>query len=177
MKSSELDEINERLLLYYGKEIDGRQRYRVSWSSDQFEKRVGTFNEFYGSIFLREFVGIKECPKYPYDPDRWVVEKLFYVKNDEIIAEKPGSYEPFYILKGPTGQFLPLNWKVVDLVVNFADSKPVGIKLTDADWETQEQKEIKAEAAYFEDVINDEGRSELFAFENSVFMDSTKRRL
>jgi len=175
MKSSELDEINERLLLYYGRELDGRQRYRVSWSTGEFEKRFGTFNEFYGAIFLREFIGIKECPKYPYDSDRWVIEKLFYVKNDEIIAEKPGSYEPFYILKGPKSEFLPLNWKVVDMIVNFAETKPVGIKLTDKDWENQEQVEMKAEAAYFEDELDDRGRSPLFAFENSVFMDSTRR--
>jgi hypothetical protein len=167
--------INEMLFLYYGRELDGRQRYRVVWSTLQFEKRVGEFNEFYGSIYLRSFIGMKEVPKYPYDPDRWVIEKLFYIKNLEIIAEKPGSYEPIYVLKGPTGEFLPLNWRVVDMVVKFADQKPAGIKLTDADWKTGEQKEIDADTAYFQDVLDDEGRSKLFAFENSAFIDSTRR--
>lgn len=169
------DDINDRLLLYYGKEIDGRQRYRVVWSTDQFERRVGEFNEFYGKIFLRRFVGMKDCAKYPYDPDRWVVEKLFYIKNNEIIAEKPGSYEPFYILKGPVGEFLPLDAKVVDMVVNFAETKPVGVHLTDKDWTNDEEAEIRAEQAYFEDRLQDDGRSELFAHENSAFIDSTRR--
>jgi hypothetical protein len=167
--------INERLELYYGRELDGRARYRVVWSTHQFEKRQGEFNEFYGQIFLRTFVGIKELPKYPYDQDRWVIEKLFYIRNTEIIAERPGSYEPFYIFKGPAGEFLPLNAKVVDMVVGFAEAKPVGIKLTDKDWQAQEQKEIEAEAEYFMNDLDNHGRSELFAHENSAFIDSTRR--
>lgn len=172
---TDVEIINERLELYYGKELDGRARYRVVWSTTEFEKRCGTFNEFYGQIFLREFIGIKECPKYPYDPDRWILEKLFYVKNPEIIAEKPGSYEPFHVLKGPVGEFLPLNWKVIDMIVQWAEGRPVGIKLTDKDWSAEEDKIKGDEIKYFEDVLADEGRSELFAFENSVFMDSTRR--
>jgi hypothetical protein len=170
----ELETINERLELYYGHEIDGRPRYRVVWSTGQLEKRAGTFNEFYGQIFLREFIGIKEVPKYPYDPDRWIIEKLFYLPNTEIIAEKPGSYEPIYVLKAGDGSYLPLNWKVIDMVVNFAEKKPVGLKLTDSDWDDQEQAQIEAETSYFEDKLEDEGRSNLFAFENSAFVDSTK---
>lgn len=171
----DVDSINEKLLLYYGRELDGRQRYRVVWSTTQLETRVGEFNEFYGDIFLRKFVGIKEVPKYPYDKDRWVIERLFYIKNPEILAEKPGSYEPIYVLKGPTGEFLPLNWKVVDLVVNYAEKKPMGIHLTDSDFDEMEAKEKEADARYFEDVLDDQGRSKLFAFENSVFVDSTRR--
>lgn len=170
----DLESINEKLELYYGHELDMRPRYRVVWSTQQFEKRAGTFNEFYGTIFLREFIGIKEVPKYPYDPDRWVVEKLFYLPNKEIIAEKPGSYEPIYVLKDGAGGYLPLNWKVVDMVVNFAEKKPMGIKLTDADWSEQEQAQIQQETEYFEDELADRGRSPLFAFENSAFVDSTK---
>lgn len=171
----DVDVINDKLELYYGREIDGRPRYRVVWSTTQIEKRIGEFNEFYGNIFLRTFKGIKDVPKYPYDQDRWVIEKLFYVKNDEIISEKPGSYEPFYIFKGPQGEFLPLNWKVVDFAVSYAESKPVGIKLTDKDFQEQEMKEIEAEAEYFMADLDNHGRSELFAFENSVFVDSTRR--
>jgi hypothetical protein len=169
------ESINEKLLLYYGKELDGRQRYRVVWTSHQFEKRAGEFNEFCGQIFLRTVIGIKEVPKYPWDPDKWAIEKLFYLKNDEILSEKPGSYEPLYILKDKEGNFLPLNWRVVDMVVKFADNRPTGIKLTDADWSQMEQQEIDADTGYFEDELEDKGRSNLFAFENSVFLDSTRR--
>lgn len=171
----DVDWINEKLLLYYGRELDGRQRYRVVWSSEQFEKRIGDFNEFYGSIFLRTFTGIKEVPKYPYDQDRWVIEKLFYFPNTEIIAERPGSYEPVYVLKDGFGNFLPLNWKVVDTVIAFAEKKPVGIHLTDSDWREMEQAEIDADTRYFEEELAEQGRSNLFAFENSVFIDSTRR--
>jgi len=172
---NDVDVINQRLEDFYGREIDGRPRYRVVWSTSQIETRIGEFNEFYGPIYLRTFKGVKQLPKYPFDKDRWVVEKLMYVKNEEILSEMPGSYEPFYIAKDSEGGFLPLNWKVVDYVVAFAEAKPVGIKLTDKDWKAEEQREIEAEAAYFEDELADKGRSSLFAFENSVFVDSTKR--
>jgi hypothetical protein len=172
---TELEIINERLALYYGSELDGRPRYRVSWTSSQIERRFGEFNEFYGHIFLRRTVGIQDVPKYPYDPERWVIERLFYVPNKEIISEKAGSYEPVYILKDSEGRFLPLNWKAVSLVVDFADAKPMGIKLTDADWKAEDEKIKATEVAYFEDVLADQGRSPLFASENSAFIDSTKR--
>lgn len=167
--------INDKLELYYGRELDGRPRYRVVWSTTQIERRCGEFNEFYGEIFLRKTIGIKDVPKYPYDPDRWVVEKLFYINNPEIISEKAGSYEPVYILKGPVGEFLPLSWKAIDLVVSYAEGKPTGITLTDKDWTEQEQAEIAQETEYFEDLLAEQGRSNLFAFENSVFVDSTRR--
>lgn len=169
------ESINDKLELYYGRELDGRPRYRVVWSTNLTERRVGEFNEFYGSIYLRTTIGVKEVPKYPYDRDRWILEKLFYVKNKEILAEKPGSYEPVYVFKGPSGEFLPLAWKVVDMIVGFAEARPVGIKLTDKDWSAQEQQEIDKETEYFEDVLSDQGRSPLFAFENSVFVDSQRR--
>ncbi len=166
--------INERLKLYYGTELDGRPRYRVLWSTNKTEKRVGEFNEFYGPIFLRTVVGMKDCLRYPYDQDRWVIEKLFYINNPELVSEKPGSYEPVYILKDKNGDYLPLNWKVVQTVVDFAEAKPYDIKLTDKDWKAEDEQLTVKEVAYFEDVLADRGRSNLFAFENSVFHDSTK---
>ena len=166
--------INDRLRLYYGCELDGRERYRVIWTTNKTEKRIGEFNEFYGQIFLRTVVGIKECLRYPYDQDRWVIEKLFYINNPEILSDKPGSYEPVHILKDRNGEYLPLNWKVVQTIVDFAESRPLGIKLTDKDWSSQNDAELVKEAAYFEDVLADQGRSPLFAAENSVFVNSQK---
>lgn len=170
-----LNGINQKLLLFYGKEIDGRARYRVSWTTNETEKRVGEFNEFYGHIFLRTTIGMQWVPKYPYDKDRWVIEALRYIKNTEIIAELPGSYEPIFILKDKFGNYLPLNWKVVDNVVAWAEAKPLGVKLTDADFKSIQAEEDEEEIEYFENVLAEEGRSNLFAFENSAFIDSTKR--
>lgn len=164
-----LEVVNERLALYYGTELDGRARYRVSWTTTEIERRGGEFNEFYGEIFLRKCVGIQDVKKYPFDPDRWVIEKLFYIRNPEIITEKPGCYEPLYIFKDKFGGYLPLNWKAVDLAVKFAEDKPTGIKLTDKDWDAQEQKEIEEESDYFMNTLDNEGRSPLFALENTNF--------
>jgi len=169
-----LETINERLELYYGREIDGRARYRVVWSTDLTEKRIGEFNEFYGHIYLRTITGLKEVLKYPYDQNRWVLERLFYVKNPELVSEKPGSYEPINILKDRNENYLPLNWKVIQMIVDFAEAKPVGIKLTDKDWKAEDDQLKKEETAYFETILEDQGRSALFANESSAFISSTK---
>ena len=171
---TEKDEINDRLELYYGTEIDGRARYRVSWTTLMTEMRRGEFNEFYGSIYLRTTIGTQIVLKYPYDQDRWVIEKLFYIPNKEIVSEKPGSYEPLLILKDKNGEYLPLNWKVVERVVELAEGKP-RVQLTDKDWKAEDDELRKQEIAYFEGELEDRGRSSLFASENSAFIDSTKR--
>lgn len=170
---TEKDVINERLEAYYGTEIDGRARYRVEWTTFMTEMRKGEFNEFYGSIYLRTTIGTQLVLKYPYDQDRWVIEKLFYVPNKEIVSEKPGSYEPLLILKDKNGQYLPLNWKVVQKVVDHIEGPKV--MLTDKDWKSEEDEERKREIAYFEDELADRGRSSLFASENSAFVSATKR--
>jgi hypothetical protein len=164
-----LEVVNERLALYYGTELDGRARYRVVWSTTEIERRHGEFNEFYGHIFLRTSIGIQDVKKYPFDQDRWIVEKLFFIRNPEIITEKPGCYEPLYHLKDRFGGYLPLSWKAVDLAVKFAEDRPVGIQLTDKDWNAQEQTAIEEETEYFMNTLDDEGRSPLFALENTNF--------
>jgi len=63
---------------------------------------------------------------------------------------------------------------VIQIIVDFAEEKPYGIKLTDKDWKAEDQQLQDNEVAHFEDVLADRGRSNLFAFENSVFHDSTK---
>ena len=121
----------------------------------QTEKRMGEFNIFYGSIYLRTEKGLKEVPKYPYDRDRWILEKLFYgIRHTEVLAEKPGVYEPVHVLKDAMGGYLPLNWKVVKMIVEFAEGKPMGIHLTDKDWKEEERpaEPLKPHEGYYDNL-------------------------
>ena len=108
--------INNRLEEFYGKHtVANKARFRVVWSTEQIEKRRGTFNVFHGDIFLREETGIREVEKYPFFPNCWVVERLHgNVYPDVLDGEY--IYEPLFTF--PEG--LPLNWRAVDLVVKHA---------------------------------------------------------
>ena len=44
------------------------------------------------------------------------------------------------------------------MAVDFAEAKPLGIKLTDADWKDADDKLKAEEVSYFEDVLADQGR-------------------
>lgn len=172
-----------------GRSLDGRPIWRISWSSSQREKRLGNFSDFYGSIFLRETKEIREVPKYWNNPDRWVLERLTFLPPNasihrEIVAQcdlditSPtlnGSYEPIYFFQDKHSNPLPVTeWALEAVMHSLEFGKRV--KLTDSAAQDEYMAETDREAAYFEMELAEMGRSPLFAFENSVFMDSTKRR-
>jgi hypothetical protein len=186
-----IENINERLERR-GKSIDGRTILRIVWTADQFEKRVGTFSDWYGDIFLREYTAMKEVPKYWYiTPPCWILERLTFLDpkaaiHRELIAQKDvdldiykptlnGTYEPLYAFRNArTGQPLEVNDRVVDMILHKL-MNPVQ-KRTESDAREEHFAELEADAEYFEAELTEAGRSPLFAFENSVFLDSTKRK-
>lgn len=92
--------INKKLRDMFGVEQDsGLSKWRLSWSTDQREIRYGTFREFYHGIFLRETTGAKECEKYPWVKDRWILEKLVSIPHPLIPSSMHGSYEIFYVFQ------------------------------------------------------------------------------
>jgi hypothetical protein len=56
--------INKMLEKNHGKAFNNKPWYRIAWSEGMTEKRIGAFNDFYGEIFLRQFVGLREVRKY-----------------------------------------------------------------------------------------------------------------
>ena len=101
--------INDWLEEVYSHDILGRPNYRMIWSVGETEKRVGTFNEFYGSIFLREWFGVREQPKYAFHPewrDKWILEKLDFSPNPELALDRAGHYEPLYVFYDENGNYL-----------------------------------------------------------------------
>lgn len=109
--------VNKKLLDTFGQDIAGRAKFRVVLSSDELEKRVGRFQEFYGEIFVREFVGAKDVPKYSYlEGEYWVVEHLVPTFNPELT--EPMTYEPVFIMMDNDRNPLPLNMDVALIVCN-----------------------------------------------------------
>lgn len=107
-RDPKVDYINKRLENLYGKTLDGKPRFRVVWSDDQFEFRKGEFNEFSGPIFIRTVVGVKQVPKYSYIKERWILE-MFVEGSAVRISELMGvtsTYEPMYVFQSAKYEYL-----------------------------------------------------------------------
>src|SRR5229473_604785 len=116
---TEVETINDHLK-QYGLNDFRQPLYRIVWSDYQTEHRRGIFREFLGKTFLREFIGIKEVPKYNYILERWILERWFpgnMTYCPEIPESISGSYEPIYVFQDKFGNFLPVNLKVAELIV------------------------------------------------------------
>lgn len=148
-----------------GIDFDGRAMFRIVWADEQLEKRRGTFEIFSGPIYLRTEVGVKEVPKYPYFKGCWVLEKLDPYRHQDIVYEKSKGYEPFHVFADGQGNPLPVNRRVVEFICRAILEGPQNVDLS-----AEEAKELADEVNHFEDVLNDEGRSPLFAAENSAFV-------
>jgi len=148
-----VDTLNKRLTTLYGRNSDGRPVYRLVFSTSQVEKRRGEFEDYYGKIFLRRFVGVREVPKYPYCMDRWVLEILLPIYNPEVFgSEVYGSYEPLWVFQDKDGNFLQPIWLAIETIINWNRNL---IKKSPSDFEAEEQKELeKQEAEEFEKLDN-----------------------
>ena len=119
MKNSTVDLINKELK-NYGSNIYGDPIFRCVFSDEQVENRKGTFNEFYGKIFLRTVTKIKEVNKYPWIKRRWLIERwasgsLAY--HPDLETDRNGVYICVYVFQDKYGQYLPPVLWAAELVV------------------------------------------------------------
>jgi hypothetical protein len=112
---SEVGEIN-KALAKYGKMLDGKPIFRVIWADDLTEMRVGIFNEFYGSVFLRQSKGVQQVPKYSYIKERWVLERYSPNPNPEVLNYD--NYEPVYCFRDKDGNYLPPLLKICTIIID-----------------------------------------------------------
>lgn len=129
--------INKDIAETYGKDLLGRPKFRISHSKLAIERRIGTIEETYGQIIVREFFGSREVPKYNYF-NGYVLEQLEHQDNPELLLSQKGHYEPKWTDWGPDG--LP-NLAAVKLVIR---SILFGVKHTKSDWQAMEAKEEQA---------------------------------
>lgn len=127
---------------------------RLVWSDDALELRFGNFNEFYGSIFLRNFTGVKEVKKYPWVKSRWVLERWYppsVAYNPEIPESVKGSYEPIYIFQDRHDKPLPLSLRVVELICEHMFNRPPEREQIKEGHELQEVARDRDETNHLED--------------------------
>lgn len=89
----DIQDINEKLKRHFGVDtITGDPMWRVSWSNDQYEKRL---TEYTPEGLQLLFPEVRELPKYQWCRDRWIIERLVLVPDvhvGELPAQKV-SYE------------------------------------------------------------------------------------
>lgn len=113
--------INNGLKDRYGIDtITGAAVWRVVWSDDQFEKRLGTFRDITPSgIYLRTVTEVREVPKYrQWIELRYILERLVIVPDYQVqeLAGNKISYEPIFTF-GITG-YLPPKMEVCEIVID-----------------------------------------------------------
>ena len=115
-------EFINRWLMDQEKKLNGEPIYRLVWSDDQTEIRSGTFNDFSPSgLYLRTVTETRECPKYSYIRERWVLEKWVPPEQSathEIPSSMFGTYEPLYVFENSAGEYLAPNRRVVEFIIN-----------------------------------------------------------
>ena len=172
-----IDEINKKLAEKYGLEVSSKRPiFRLVYSNTVTEKRLGDFSDFTNSgLFIRAVREVREVLKYNYLRDTWVLERLNWVggENPELPEARGYSYECVWAFRDKFGTPLYPHFNIIELMLNIMINGPKE-KKSESDYEYEdEQKRLKESAVYF-DMLESEGRSNLFAFEDAVFMDSTK---
>jgi hypothetical protein len=166
---AEAEAINYLLEARYGKEVvRNKPKYRITWSTNQTERRFGTYHVYYMQhIFLREETGELEVPKYPDFPDCWVLENFVYAPIQEIAETKQGHYEILYPFLSQTKEPLEPLFRVCEIVIwmqhnPYRPGELVNI-LSDRD-----KKLFDNEVSYFKDILDDEGKSWLWTDPHAV---------
>jgi hypothetical protein len=150
--------INQVLKNRYGTNLQGQPIFRIVWSTKQLEKRLGTFNEFYGKIFIRTFRGVNEVPKYFWVKDCWVLEKWVPPQlafTEEIPSSNEGSYEPLFMFRNlATGEDIPIVEQEVHRMI-WTSLNPGLPGHRASQMRTEEETDYKKEIDFNKDVLED----------------------
>ena len=115
--------INIQLIDLFGLDtITGQQIFRVVWSDNQFEKRLGEYEDFTPSgIYLRTVKEVREVPKYKqWVHQKYVLEQLVIIpemNQDELPVSKT-SYEPLYVFQTNSGEYLPPKIEAAKFIID-----------------------------------------------------------
>lgn len=163
------DAINYLLELRYHKDqVRNVPQFRLSWSTNQTEWRVGRYHLYYmENIFLREEVGKLEVPKYPYLPDCWLLEMFVYAPVEEIPESKNGHYEVIYPFLSSKQEPLEPRFDICEILIYAVRNPQNPRELLNRLAETDE-KRFKKDIEYFKDILEDEGRSWLWTDPHAV---------
>lgn len=111
--------INQMLERNFGIDtITGKPMWRVSWSNDQYEKRLTNCTDEGLSLLYPE---VRELPKYQWVKDRWILESLCLIPDVNIgdLPSQKQSYECMYVFENQyTHDALPPKYEACKFVID-----------------------------------------------------------
>jgi hypothetical protein len=142
---TDVEIINKDLLDKY-RTIQNYPVYRLVWSEDTFENRLGTFREFTESgLFIREVTDVRKVRKYNYIHHRWIFEMWApgsITRNPETPDAAGGDYVPVYVFESGQGSYLSPTRKVVEFLISALEGRVKKDEMPSEQY--LEDREIKA---------------------------------
>lgn len=123
MELERVESINRQLKESFGIDTaSGEPIWRVVWSEDQFEYRLGTYSDYTeGGIYLRTVTEVRYVPKYrQWIPEKYVLERLVVIPGPSV-AELPAvktTYEPIHIFEDANRNPLPPRFDACEFVIH-----------------------------------------------------------
>ncbi len=150
-----INSLNEQLKRSFGCEPDGRPKFRIVFSSDQYENRFALYRDFTeGGIFLREVEEVRRVPKYMTIRDKWMLEQLIYEPHPHLPDQANGHYEQRMAFKqDANGKPLKPTWNVLSFVCRIFLEGPVAAASYFKEQEEADRKKFIDEAC---DILEDE---------------------
>lgn len=165
--------INKYLKGLYGLTLDGRSKFRLVWSEDVLEKRLGYFEDYTPSgILVRKVKEVREVKKYSYITDRFILEAYMPEQRTSPEIMAGDDYEPLFVFQDRGGNFLsPQDW-ACDYVISrylLAVSGEIPHK-NDSILAKEHEEEIDKEAEKFVSYLeaDEEGLSDKFRYGEAV---------
>src|SRR5665213_752658 len=117
-----LDSINKQLKEHFGIDtFTGMPIWRIVFSEDQYEKRLGTYDDFSdGGIYLRTVTEVREAPKYKqWIHEKYILERLVVVpvQQEDTLPTSKVSYEPIWVFEDRHGNYLPPKWEASEAII------------------------------------------------------------
>jgi hypothetical protein len=116
-----LEELNKRLIEYYGTAWNGMPIYRIVFSDDQLEMRKMEHDDKGVALLFPE---VREVPKYRhYITAKYLLEKLVELNEqaqDEL--KRKLSYEPLWVYSDKNDNALPPKWEVTQFIIKTVDA-------------------------------------------------------
>lgn len=135
ISDSSLDEINRQLRDCYGIFENGNAIWRIVWSSDEYEKRFGTWNDFdKNNNLVRTVEEVRLVPKYWHVPDRYVLERLTPIISADAkkeLVDREYDYYCVWVFEDGRNDYLPPKYSVARYVIEAVHenaARKVGVK-------------------------------------------------
>lgn len=150
--------LNKFLLEKYGTLFEN-PRFRVIWSTDEFEVRESDFKQEVMGLNLPLVHDIRKVPKYSYAMDRWVLEEIVYSKYlpQELVERGPVAYEPLYVFwTGDAGEYQEPELFDVDQMCYYRVNNTLrGHKPTEADLKKKQLEQKKRNKELLRERLDD----------------------